>query len=378
MRESFQAAVAVCHWLRQCVGWQALTKEGRGRSALPIASTIGCHWLCQCRNNLTALFLLTTFSLAADRVTIRPEDSAGLMVVTGDIRDYDDEFLTLRSGPRTNTYPASQVAAVEAFRTPEQLRGEQLYQQGRIDEAIAQFELALASEQRRWLRRDIRAGLVRCHKRQGRLRAAARYFVEIIEDEPHTRHWGIAPLIWTPATVPDNLLVDARRWVVAQSEAVRLIGASLLLPDAATRLNGIAELHKLERSQDRYVGNLAQAQLWLATLDTNVTSTEELRRWQHDIERMPESIRGGPWYALGQARLHRREPDAAAAALLRVLIVHDADPQLAARSGLEAALALKRINRDDEARKVFEEVAQRFSWTPSAAEARQHIQPTQP
>jgi len=320
---------------------------------------------------LLSCILLPSFTHGADRVTIRPEDSAGLLVISGDIRDYNDEFLTLRSGPQTQLYPRSVVAAVETYRTPEQIRGEELYEQGQIEEATAQFSAALATEQRDWLRREILAGLVRCDQRRGNLEAAANHFVAIIESEPHTRHWGIAPLLWMPTPVSNGLRNAAKRWVVSPSEAVRLLGASLLLSDTMTRLTGLAELHKLERSQDRYVQSLAQAQVWSTTFNSNVLTTEELLRWQHDIDRMPESIRAGPWYALGQAHLVRRDPDAAAAALLRVLIVHDADPQLAARCGLEGALALRRTNREDEARIVLQEVAERFPWTTSASEARQ-------
>lgn len=307
---------------------------------------------------------------AADRVTIRPEDSTGLLVITGDIQDYNDVQLTLRvGGAPAQSYPRSVIAAVTTFRTPAHVRGLELYEQGQLAEAVAQFELALDAEQRKWMRHEVLAGLVQAHQRRGEFDAAVRRFVEIAAEEPHSRHWEIAPLHWMPSTVSEPLQVDARRWAAAPSEAVRLVGASVCLGNSATRLTGVAELHKLARAQDRYIAPLAQALLWGATLDSNVTSVEELNRWQRDIERMPESIRGGPWYALGQARLRRNEPEEAAAALLRVLIVHDADELLAARAGLEAGLALRRINRDDESQQVLAEVIERFPWTPSAREA---------
>ncbi len=321
------------------------------------------------------LGLLLAAPVRADRVTIRPEDSAGLVVVTGDVEDYTDQTLTLRTGGAgLRTYPASTIAAVETYRTPGHQSGIERYQRGDIAAAISDFEQGLQREQRKWVRREILAWLVRCHQRRGDRESAASRFVEIVTEDPQTRFWNVAPLTWMAATTSERLQTVGKQWVVSPSEAVRLVGASLLLGAPQTRLTGLAELHKLARSQDRYVGPLAQAQLWGATLDVKITSVEELARWERDVERMPASIRGGPWYAVGQARLRRSEPEEAAAALLRVLIVHDTDEQLAARAGLEAALSLRRINREHEARIVLQEVMQRFPWTPSAKEAAQ-LQP---
>ncbi|MFV0443728.1 MAG: tetratricopeptide repeat protein [Planctomycetaceae bacterium] len=307
---------------------------------------------------------------AADRVTIRPADSSGLVVLTGEIQDYNDEFLTLRAGssPAT-TYPSDSVAAVETFRPPAELQGIEFYQQGHITEAITQFETALKLEPRRWVQHELLAWLVRCHQRQGNLEAAATRFVEIVADEPHTRHWNVAPLGWMPQTIPDRLQAAARRWLAAEQEAVRLVGASIALSSTATRLSGVAELRKLSRGQDRYISSLAQSLQQGATLDSSVTTGEQMYQWRREIERIPESIRGGPWYAFGQAHMHRSEPEEAAAAFLRVLLVHPGDEQLTARAGVEAGLALQRLNRKSEADVAFQEVIERFAWTTSAQEA---------
>lgn len=320
--------------------------------------------------------LLSAGECRADRITIRPDDSVGLLVVSGDIDDYTDEFLTLRTGGSgLKTYPSSVIASVDTYRLPTHLSGMERYRRGEIPSAIADLEQALQREQRGWMRRELLAWLVKCHQRQGDREAAAARFVAIVSDDPHTRFWNLAPLTWTAGSISDRLQAAARQWVVAQSEAVRLVGASILLGAPQSRLTGIAELNKLARSQDRYVGPLATVQIWNATLGTNITSNDELDRWERDIERMPASARNGPWYAIGQARLHRNEPDEAAAAFLRVLIAHDEDELLAARAGLEAGLALQRINREDEAQSVWREVLERFPWTSSAKEAAQHLAP---
>lgn len=319
--------------------------------------------------------VLTTGLAAADRVAIRPEGGVGLMTLVGDVVDYNADVLTIRvsGGGPPRMIPAAEVAAVETYRSPDHQRGLAHYRQGELEAAVAAFQRALETEGREWIRRELYAELVRCHSRQGDLGLATTRFVQLVESDPHHRHWGVAPLLWTPEPLPPLLQATARRWLVSPNAAVRLVGASLLLGETTSRVAAVAELKKLEHAPDRYVGGLAQALLWSTNLQTNLTSPEQLRRWERDVERMPPAIRGGPWYLLGRIRLHRNEQDEAAAAFLRVFLVHHDDDLLAARSGLEAALALRRLNRDDEARTLLWELVERYPWSTPAQEARQQL-----
>jgi len=314
---------------------------------------------------------------AADRITLQPEQVSGLIGISGEVLDWTAEHVTFRGAdtPAPRLYNTSEVVAVETSRTAEHLRGLEQRRQGDIPAAIAAFEAALKTEGRAWLQREILAELVACHQRRQELGRAAGRFVQIIESEPHHRHWGLAPLGWLPQPPPVDVQAAARRWLLHPQPGVRLTGASLLLGDSTARLSALAELKKLERLPDRYVGSLAQAVVWGATLSTNVTSPEELLRWEREVDRMPLSLRGGPWFIIGRTRQHRNEPEEAAAAYLRVLLVHHEDDALAARSGLEAGLALQRLNRDAEARTVLREVIDRYPWSDAANEARQRLAP---
>lgn len=309
---------------------------------------------------------------AADRVTLRPPNSGGLVTVTGEIVDYTDETLTIRTsgGGPAQVVSTSEVAGVETYRSPAHLQGLEHHRRGEIDAAVQAYEKALETEGRAWMRREVLAELVKSHVRQGDLGKAAARFVQIAEVEPHHRHWGVAPLLWAPEPTPPILQAAARRWLVSSSDAVRLVGAGLSLDDTASRVAAVSELKRLERGSDRYLGSLAQALLWSANLQTKPASVEELRRWQREIERMPASIRGGPWYVLGRMHLHRNEPEEASAAFLKVFLVHTVDEELAAKSGLEAGLALERVNRHEEGRLVLAELIERYPWTRAAAEAR--------
>jgi tetratricopeptide (TPR) repeat protein len=330
--------------------------------------------LMACAAAIVGSALLAGRGAAEDRVTIRPPDSAGLMVVPGDVVQYDDQTLTLRSksGVAVQTYSTRDVVAVETYRTPGHQAGLEALQAGRTDEALAQFLKGLETEQRRWVREDLLAALIRCHQRQGDLAQAAARFVEIVMAEPRTRHWDLAPLVWGPETISPELQAAARRWLTQKSEGVRLLAASMLLTDPAT--NTKADMEQLARSSDPYVGSLARAQLWRLTLQTPPgASPQQLDRWRREIERMPESIRGGPWYLLGQAWLQQSGWDEGSAALLRTFIAHAGNEPLAARAGLDAAFALDRLQRQEEAAAVYREVAERFGGTAFAAEARSQL-----
>lgn len=316
----------------------------------------------------------------ADRVTIRPEESGGLMTLTGTIADFTDEALTLHPAGRTGaeTIPARSVLAIETYRTPGHQTGIESYQRGDIPAAVQAFEQALQSENRSWVRQEILAWLVRCHRRRGDRDAAVSRFVEIVTTEPRTRHWGVAPLGWTAEPLSPRLQVAAKQWLVAKPEAVRLVGASLLMSETTHRIGAISEFNRLVKSADPYVSSQAQALLWSANLPATITSAEQMNRWLREIERMPESIRGGPWYVLAQARLQRNEPDEAVTALLRVFLQYPENEELAARSGLEAALALQRLNRFGEAEPILREVVDRFPWTTSGREALDRLNSSAP
>jgi hypothetical protein len=138
---------------------------------------------------------------------------------------------------------------------------------------------------------------------------------------------------------------------------VKLLAASLLLDDPAAGQSVAVELNRLARSGDRYLSNLARAQLWRKE---DSPSPAILDTWRRDIERMPEIIRGGPWFVLGQALIQRMELDAGAAALLRVLLVHHGNEPLAIKAGRDAAAALDRLNRQDEADAIRKELAESY------------------
>jgi tetratricopeptide (TPR) repeat protein len=308
-----------------------------------------------------------------DRVVLRLEGASAPAVVSGTVVDYDRDAISIRVRPTQapRSYPASQVIEVQTPQTEPHALGLNEFAAGRIDAAEAALEDALQTETRDWVRQDVRAMLVRCALRRGDYAAAGGRFLSLIEAAPMTRHFGLIPLWWAaepPAADHENA---ARGWLVHSSVVAQLLGASALL---TTPQHGAAAELKLREllgsGTDYHFHLLAQAQLWRLRLNAGDLSGQELARWQARIESLPDDFQGGPYYVLGQGRLRLREYDRAAAALLRLPIVHPADHFLAARASLGAADALRAAGQTEHATAVYREISERFGETPFAQEAR--------
>jgi TolA-binding protein len=313
--------------------------------------------------------------LGDDKVTVLPEGKSSPITIIGEIMEFDGKGLTVRlkSDGVPQRYRADEVVSVETYHQPQHEAGMEAYAAGDTARAAAEFEQALANDPRGWVQRELRAWLVRCALRRGDRAAAGAEFLHIVRADEATRHWDVAPLVWAPLAIGDGLKREARGWLAQPSEPARLLGASALLLDAASGESARREMEKLTRSTNRNVSSLAKAQQWRLRANALELSETELGRWQSEIDRMPERLRGGPTYLLGRARSQRSEYAEAAADLLWLPLVYTQDEPLAARACLEAADALARLGRSDEALTLYRETAERFSWSPEAAEARRHV-----
>ena len=308
-----------------------------------------------------------------DRVVLQLEGASAPAIVSGTVVDYNRHEISIRIRPSQapRSYPASQVIEVHTPQTEPHARGLEELAAGRIDAAVSALEEAILQESRDWVRQDVRAMLVHCALRRGDYVAAGERFLSLVEAAPATRHFGLIPLWWTTASPAGAHENAARGWLVQPSPVAQLLGASALLTTPAHGAAAETKLRELLSSgTDYHFHLLAQAQLWRLRLNAGDLGRQELARWQARIESLPDDLQGGPWYVLGRGRLRLREYDRAAAALLRLPIVHHADHFLAARACLEAADALITAGQTDQAAALYREVMERFETTPYAREAR--------
>jgi tetratricopeptide (TPR) repeat protein len=317
------------------------------------------------RSSFFILCLLAAPLAAQDHVVLQTEGSTSRVTMPCQIVDYTGERITVlfKSGAPPKSYPAEQVIEVRTAWVESHELGRKLLADRKVEEALKALQAALVSEKRAWVRREILALLIRGSLRIGDRASAGTRFLQLLESDPTTRQFGLIPLVWASESVSGAAKSQARDWLKQDSDAARLLGASLLLDDATNGDSAAQELQALQRSTDDRVRSLAQTQSWRLKLRALEVGDLELNRWEDRIHEMPASLRGGPSYLLGRGWTMRRDHDRAATALLWTSLMSDSDARLAARAGVEAAESLKRLGQPDDARRLLEEIATRFPDT---------------
>ncbi len=315
-----------------------------------------------------------SFAAAQDEVTIAAEQGEGQFRVKGTIVEFTGTAIRLRSDSGAeHTYPAERVLDIATQWTADHQAARAARDAGQFARAVEQYRRAVNQETRTWARRTILAELVWCYRALGQLDAAGEAFLLLVSSDPATRDFDSIPLAWTATegVSPQR----AREWLArADSPAARLLGASYLM--TTERAAALAALAELSGHEDARIAALAEAQAWRAVAFRAEPAQTAL--WQQKIETMPESLRGGPYFVLGQALAAQKQHDAAALTLLRVPILHGRDRQLAAAALVLAGAALAEAAQPDEARRLFQEVCDRYPPSRWQSEAQSRLKQLDP
>jgi hypothetical protein len=352
-------------------------KEFAG-SAVGTPRTVALAWTCSmmlrsrpCAGSairlawLFAVVVSTGGVLADDRVTVQPRArGTGEIGATGRIEDYTGTRLVLREGEgrrlRVFTADEYRILGIETSYHPAHAAGSKLLGERRFAQADEQLRVALDAEQRRWVRREILALIVRADLASGRRSAAGAAFLKLVESDPTTPWFRLIPLWWTAGSPPDETRLSAREWLRDAAECARLMGASLLLDDPTFAVEAENALRLLARSDDTRYQALATAQLWRLELLRAPPGDAQVKQWAERAERMPADLRGGPLHVVGRARVTRHDHELAAAAFLWEPLQHADDPELCGRGLLEAGRSLAATAQETAALSVWAEIRQRF------------------
>lgn len=320
---------------------------------------------CHAGGYAVALFLQFSVALAQDRVIVQ-QPGGSRFPISGIVEDYTGRELVLqvRSSEPVRRYPRQDVIEVQTAYTAHHEKGRQLLQQGKPAEAKAELDIALREEDRTWVRREILAQLVRCALWSGNYRAATPLFLSIVESDPETFHYGVAPLAWTGESSSTEIKIEARSWMADRSSESQLIGASHLLFDRDQNDKAETALRRLSRDPNLKLQRLAQMQLWRVRSLMGSATPNELVRWEMAIDDLPEDLRSGGYFILGQTFSRQQQPERAAAALLWLPLVYDADRHLAARACFDAAGLVESYGDRPQATNLYGEVVFRFGDTP--------------
>lgn len=309
-------------------------------------------------------------AFSQDRITIQ-QPGGSRFPVSGVVEDYNgrEVIVQIRSGEPPRRYPRHEVVEVVTAYTSHHENGNQLLSRGNPTQAKVEFQTALKEEDRTWVRREILAQIIRCDLWKGDYRAATASFLAIVESDPETLHYGLAPLNWTNQASDSSTKLEARSWIADKSVAAQLIGASHLLFDREMNSQAETTLKRLARESNIKLLRLSQMQLWRVRSASGTATPGEVARWEAVIDELSGEMQRGGLYVLGQTLRQQQQPERAAAALLWLPLVYDSDRTLAARACFDAAELVESFGDTAQATNLYGELVFRFGDTPPAAKA---------
>jgi tetratricopeptide (TPR) repeat protein len=334
----------------------------RGRPATAV------HWVTPLLG-----WLLTIPALAADIVIYQTgKDDTPRASVTGTIADYVGGRLTIRSDAGVQqTIPAERIIEIQSDWTAAETTGDQLSRDGKIADAVKSYQQALRDEKRVWAQRQVVAKLVGNFCQMEQFDLAGEAFLRLLQSDPQTPHVGVIPLSWMTFSPTSALHQRAAAWMANTRDSMSvLLGASWLL-STAQRSAAVQSLQRLLTDRDPRVAMLAQTQLWRTRSAT--AAPEEIQGWEAWLTRLPDDLRAGPYYVIGQAWSTQGHPDKSAVAYLRVPILYGMDRRLAAAALLSAGRELEKIGQVQEAVTLYNEAVRDYAAAPAAAEARSRL-----
>jgi tetratricopeptide (TPR) repeat protein len=274
------------------------------------------------------------------------------------------------AGRVERTIPADEVLRIETSTTQQQAAADAAMARGDFSSALALYREARKAESREWVRRGITAQLVWCHRALGQTERACGEFLILIQSDPETVYFSCIPLAWVPS--PPSVLLEqsAGKWIQSQTPAVVLLAASHLL-SSGTRPTAQARIRELTTHSDRRIALLAVAQTWRAKVVT--AGEEQLVGWRNVIESMPEPLRAGPYYVLGLGWRQHRQWEQAVLAFLRIPVLYREHHVLASRALWEAGQLLEKLQRGEEAVRLYRELVTAYPHTPPVSQARSRL-----
>lgn len=326
---------------------------------------------------LVALLAVSLGSVQAtaqdrDRVVVRQRDGRGRLTHVGVITEYNAVELVIRARGRAAPWrvPVDRIVSVTPSRSTHHLAARRHLNRGEIAVAERSFQQALEQSSRKWVRRELLAGLVRCALFSGDYRRAGSHFLSLSDGPTRPRHFELVPLDWRiTGSVDAAVASEARAWRGRGGDVAKLLAASHLLRDSAYSSEAETELRRLRISADSRVRGLALAQCWRADSWNKKSTPEQLAAWTRHVRSLPLNLRGGPWYVVGLARFQSQQFQPAASALMWTSLVFDDDRFLAAHATQRAADALLNDNQPAAAGTLYRDLRQRFAGTPAALES---------
>jgi hypothetical protein len=328
-------------------------------------------WLKNCRPGIASWWGLTCvvalagflpgngrLASAEDRITYRSTSGLETRTRAGTIEGYENgEFQFLVQEGGVLKVPANRVLGLE-FEGPEEWqKGLQAWHRGHWQEAFDLMVKAYRTEQREWAKLEMQALIIRCAYATGRYGLACQGYLQLVEDDPQTRHFQTIPLCWQRGDNDANLIRNAEGWLVSSVPLERLLGASWLMT-TARQPEALEVLAELSGSQDERLAVLAKAQSWRPLVPR--ADQTELAAWRRTTNAIPLDLQSGPRWLIAQVASRIAGDDRAAIDFLKVAVDVHAQEGLRAEALLGAARQL-RETQPQEADQLLKELQDQFS-----------------
>ncbi len=312
-----------------------------------------------------------------DKVVVANRIGDQQQTLSGRILAYNGKFLTFQLlGGSPQRIETSRVKKIQSAWTAKHLRGDQLLADHEFEQALLAYQQAVKEETRLWARQRILAQWVWCYRGLSQTEQAGEHFLKVVlAGDPDTLYFDTIPLTWGKQAVSPTLEGRAQSWLTdSRSSAGRLLGASWLL-GTAQRATAIQVLKQLTTDTDTRIALLAEAQLW-RTQQASI-SVQGLGQWKGQIGRLPVELRPGPYFLLG-AGLHRHQQhEQAIVAWMRVPINYSQHYQLAAEALLASAKKMDQLQRESQARNLYQEIVSKYGTTVAAGQAQRWLDQAQ-
>ncbi len=273
------------------------------------------------------------------------------MVLRGRVKQFDAEKLVMSLPDGSDrTIDSPQISRIvpawqnEAARSTHQLLGEKKY-----IEAAKAVPAALNSNLVRWQQRLLIADLVQAVAALGDQPKASDYFLSLANSKAPLLLYSYMPLCWTAQEPSPELTESARKWLTSSDDVARLLGASWLL-FGDQQQSAAQALKQLQGSQDSAVAHMAIAQSWRLVPPPQTLAS--LPKWLEFRDKLIPPLQLGPTELIADRLMRVGETDLAIGQWMRIASMHPEQYHRASAALEMASGQLKRVGREEEAKRL--------------------------
>ena len=264
--------------------------------------------------------------------------------------------LTFRpNGGQEIKIPFDRIIDFGTVKEASQVNAEQAFRNGDYRAAIDYYLEARKSEKRAWVQRQQTSVIVQAYSAFGEQQLACQQFYLLAESDPETVYLACIPLPWY-VDVSQSLVYQqlVEMWLDRPNyPACQLLSAGLLLT-TTNRTTAIETLQSLTKSKNPSLAALATTQLWRVRIAE--ATLNEATSWEQLLGTMPEELRSGPHYLLGEIFFRLDQPDNAMTHWLHVTFDTPMMRPIALRSLQRAIETLEKLGRAAEAESLRREL----------------------